>query len=178
MLQVYCRLTSNLNEICYLILVYTCLINLHMIIDYHILWTCMNHIYTYIYIIIGWSIYDIDIYIASTHTYIYWFIYLFITIKYLEALAIVFHVSFQVFSWAVAWNFSPCCARTLHTAVPWDVFVGREMSKITMFKWENQGKSWKWSTHMEKHVKSSPAYNERKVAMNRDREREREGKIS
>jgi len=27
---------------------------------------------------------------------------------------------------------------------------------------------------MEKHVKSSPAYNERKVAMNRDRERERE----
>ena len=91
--------------------------------------------------------YDIYIYIASTHTDIYiyykWFIYLFITIKYLEALAIVFHVSFQVFSCAVAWNFSPCCARTLHTAVPWDVFVGREMSKITMFKWENQGKAWK-----------------------------------
>ena len=75
-LQVYYRLSSNLNEICYLILVYTCLINPHMIIDYHILWTFMNHIYIYYYIFC-WSIYDIYIYIASTHRYIYIsFIYL------------------------------------------------------------------------------------------------------
>ena len=169
-------------------------------IYYEHLWTIYIYISYYIiilYYIICWSMYDIYIYIASTHTDIYIYIIndsfiFFITIKYL-ALAIVFHVSFQVFSCAVAWNFSPCCARTLHTAVPWDVFVGREMSKITMFKWENQGKhgiSWKWSTHMEKHGKSTinsqshlqiceiqPSI-QWKESGDEQRQREREGKIS